>query len=144
MITARTQAKDLMLTLVKSVTDAQSLSVAWEDVDTNTTDQIPDAGTKWCRVSVRHRAGEAVSLSSPSGKRKHHETGFLLVEVFTPCGDGSVANDTIVQAFMTALRTRSSLNQLVWYTGVRGQEQGQVDGWYKTNVVAEFHYHMNE
>lgn len=144
MITSRTQAGDLILALVKTVTDAQGLDVAWEDVDENTADQKPDTMTKWCRVVVRHRAADSTSLPNPAGRKKYHETGFLLVEVLTPAGDGKVVNDTIVQAFLTALRTRSSLNQSVWYTGPRGQEQGQVDGWYKTNVVAEFHYDIIE
>jgi len=144
MITSRTQAKDAMMTLLKTVTDAQSLHTIWEDVDKNTLDQKPDTSVPFSRIAVRHRAGGSTSLPNSAGRKKFQEDGFILIEIYTPSGDGTVTADTLAQAFLTALRTRSSLNQSVWYTDVRAQEIGQDDGWFKTNVVAEFHYNIIE
>ncbi len=144
MITSRTQAKDSMNTLLKTVVDAQSLSAIWEDTDAGTMDQKPAAGAPFCRIAVRHRDSNSTSLPNTAGKKKFQEDGFLLVEVLTPVGGGNVAADTYAQAFLTALRERSSLNQDVWYTGQRAQEIGPDNGWFKTNVVAEFHYNIIE
>jgi len=132
------------MALLKAVTDAQSLAVTWEDVDYGTLDQKPDAHVPWIRVAVRHRDSNATSLSNSEGKKKFQEDGFVLVEVMTPMGDGTVTADILAQAFLTALRTRSSLNQSVWYTSPRAQEIGPDNGWFKTNVVAEFHYNIIE
>jgi len=94
-------------------------------------------------VACRHREAPATSLPH-DGKKKYQENGFLLIEVLTPQGDGTVTADTLVQAFQTALRTRQSLNASVWYTNVRAQEIGPDNGWFKTNVVADFHYNIIE
>ena len=46
--------------------------------------------------------------------------------------------------FETAFKVRSALNQDVWYTDVVSQEAGTSDGYFKTNVVAQFHYDTDE
>jgi len=68
--------------------------------------------------------------------------GFLIIEIMTTLGDGGVVADDLAQKFDVAFRTRSSLNQSVWYTDVISQEIGATLGYFKTNVIAEFHYEL--
>lgn len=141
-LASRTEAKDAIHALVKTVTDAESLTVVYEDTDSGTPDQQPaDLGT-YVRVLIRHRQGESTSLPSPSGVQRYVMTGFVIIEIMTPLADGNVVSDALAQAFDVAFRTRSVLNQSVWYTNVISQEIGASLGHYKTNVIAEFHYEL--
>ena len=144
MSASRAAAKEDILTLINTVVVSEGLHAVWENTDNEYIDQKPSTLIPWVRVLVRHRAGNARSLSSSTGTRKHDQTGFALVEIMTPLGGGITEADSLSSAFTTAFRTRSSYNQEVWYTNVMAQEVGQDDGWYKTNVVAEFHYDIIE
>lgn len=141
MVASRTVAKDTIAALVKSVTDAESVAhVVWEDTDADTVDQQPATLIPWVRVLIRHRSGGATSLPGAGGVKRNTKNGFCMVEIMTVPGDGNVTADALAQAFETAFEVRSNLNQVVWYTDVTSQEIGPSGGWYKTNVVAEFHY----
>ena len=140
MAATRTEAKDAMFAIVKAVVDVESLHAVYEDTDPGNSDQKPDSSVNWVRVQIRHRAGASTSLSSPGGIQRHQVDGFILVEIFTVPGDGNVSADYLAQEFEDAFREVSPHDQTVWFTDVYSQEVGNTDGWFKTNMVAEFHY----
>lgn len=140
MAVTRTEAVGLMMALVKTVVDAETLHTVWENTDNGQDDQKPDDVVNWCRVNIRHRNGNPSSLSNSGGQKIHRQTGFVFIEIMTPTCGGRVEADRLAGLFEAAFRTRSSLNQKVWYTNVSSREAGQDDGWYKTNTVASFHY----
>jgi hypothetical protein len=145
MAISRVDAKDTMLTLVKGVADANGLTwIVYENVDTGTKDQMPDTQQSWIRVIIRHRAGEATSLPNPAGVKKFQADGLVFVELMVPTGIGTDEADALAAKFETGFKQRSSLNQQVWYTDVISQEVGTSDGYFKTNVIAQFHYNTDE
>lgn len=141
-LASRTEAKDAIQALVKTVTDAEALTVVYEDVDSGTPDQQPADLGAYVRVLTRHRQGDSTSLPSPSGVQRYMMRGFVIIEIMTPLADGNVVADDLAQKFDVAFRTRSALNQNVWYTDVISQEIGATLGYFKTNVIAEFHYDL--
>jgi len=145
MAISRVDAKDTILTLIKGVADANSLTwVVYENVDTGTKDQMPTTQQNWMRVTIRHRNGEATSLPNPNGVKKFQADGFVFVELMVPTGIGTNEADVLASKFETAFKKRSSLNQNVWFTDVSSQEAGTSDGYFKTNIIAQFHYDTDE
>lgn len=138
MISSRTEARDAMLTLIKTVVDAQSITTAiWDDVEK----QRPDEDTEeWIRVMVRHRRGSRSSLGRKDGTGKHTQTGFLMIEIFTQYDDGLTRSDVLSQAFASAIRGANSSD--MWYKNVAELEVGRDSVWWKTDVVAEFEYDL--
>jgi len=136
MIASRTDARDIILTTVKAVVEAQSLYAIYDD----TVKQPPTSGsTKWVRVSVRHRNGSRSSLSRKDGSAKHTQSGFVFVEIFTPRDNGLIQSDIFSELFAEAFR---SYNGDIWYRDVSAVEQGQDGNWYRTDVIAEFQYDL--
>ncbi|MBW2636055.1 MAG: hypothetical protein JRC86_00770 [Deltaproteobacteria bacterium] len=147
MAISRVNAKDAMLTLVKGVADANGLThVVYEnvDVDGGNKDQMPKTQQTWMRVLIRHRTGAATSLPGVDGSKKFQADGIVFIELMVPTGTGTNEADALAAKFETAFKTRQTLNQDVWYTDVVSQEAGTSDGYFKTNVVAAFHYDTDE
>ena len=142
MLASRTVAKDAIHALVKTVTDAESLTVVYEDTDSGTPDQQPANLGTYVRVVIRHRQGDSRTLPAPDGRQRYEMRGFVIIEIMTPLANGGVIADDLAQKFDVAFRARSALNQSVWYTAVTSQEIGASLGYFKTNVVAEFHYDL--
>jgi hypothetical protein len=137
MIASRTDARDRMLSPLKTVADAQSLYAIWDD----SAKAVPkDTSVKWVRVSVKHRAGDRTSLGRADGKGKHTLSGFVFVEIFTPRDDGLVSSDVLSAAFADTFRNPADGD--IWYRSVAELEMGESDGWFKTDVVAEFEYDL--
>lgn len=145
MAITRVNAKDAMLTLVKGVADANGLTwVVYENVDVGTKDQMPPTQQNWMRALIRHRAGAATSLPGADGSKKFQADGLLVIELMVPTGTGTNEADALAAKFETVFKTRQTLNQSVWYTDVVSQEAGTSDGYFKTNIVAQFHYDTDE
>ena len=137
MIASRTDARDRMLTPLKTVADAQSLYAIYDDTDKDVPD---DASIKWVRISVRHGNGARTSLGREDGKSKHTQTGFVFVEIFTPGDDGLQDSDIISAAFADNFRNPTDGD--IWFKDVSEVEVGKDGSWFRSDVIAEFQYDL--
>lgn len=137
MIASRTDARDKILTPLKAVVDANSLTAIYDD----TKEDVPkDGSVTWVRISVRHRDGSRSSLANSEGKGKHTQSGFVFVEIFTPREDGLVDSDVISAAFAESFR--GSTTGDIWYPSVAAREIGEDGNWFRVDVIAEFQYDL--
>lgn len=137
MIVSRTDARDRILSPLKTVVDAQSLYAIYDD----TAKQPPEDGdTSWVRIQVRHRTGSRASLGRKDGTGKHTQRGFIFVEIYTPREDGLVKSDIYSAAFAEQLRKFPDGD--IWISEVADNEVGDDGNWYRVDVIAEFEYDL--
>jgi hypothetical protein len=140
MSTTVAQARDEMLGVLKAALAAESsyssVLVIWDD-----TEKSPpkDVKVTWLRALVKHATGSPASLGGSDAKRKYKRTGDLIVQLFTPVGDGRSTADALVTIIMKAYEKGSTPNG-VWFRNVRFKEIGLSDGWTQTNIYADFEY----
>jgi len=110
-------------------------NVKWDDVP----GQKPTGEVTWARVIVRHASGNQSTLSSGTGIRRFRRTGLFMAQIFTPIGDGSVAEYSVSQSVVNAYQ--SAQNDNLWFRNVQMREVGSADGAFaQTNVLADFIY----
>ncbi len=100
--------------------------------------QKPAGDVPWARVNVQHADGNQSSLAGGNGTRRFRNVGTVIVQVFTPIGDGSVAEYDVGQAVLNAYRTARHTN--LWFKGQRLREVPSDGMFAQTNVLAEFTY----
>jgi hypothetical protein len=100
--------------------------------------QKPAGEVPWARVTVMHATGNQKSLSNAIGKRRFRATGTVIAQIFTPIGDGSVAEYGIAQAVLTAYRIAQDPD--VWFRNTRLNERPSEGSFAQTNVLSEFVY----
>ncbi len=136
----RTQARDDILTLVKSISDKfPDLTMIYDD----SREDIPDAEqiplTSWARVIIQHGPGGQTGLTNHDGVRRYTKTGLLTIQLFEPSTDGLQLADSVSDAFETEI-SPASTSIGVWFRNVRSNEVGNDGPWFQTNVIAEFTY----
>jgi hypothetical protein len=128
----REEALDIIMGHVMAALPSGTLAL-WPD----TPQSIP-SGEPWVRPVIRHATGGQTSLSDQSGQRRFTHAGVLIVQLFTPVGDGMSASNTLTQAFLTYFETiRSSP---VWYRNIRAMEIGKDGAAEQVNFMADFQY----
>lgn len=138
MIADRTDARDRILTPLKTVVDAQSGLYAIYD---DSPKAVPtDGAVKWVRISVRHANGTRTSLGRADSKSKHTQSGFVFVEIFTPRENGLQDSDILSAAFADSLRNFSDGD--IWIGDVSEVEMGPDGNWQRVDVISEFSYDL--
>jgi hypothetical protein len=139
-VTTRAEARDAINALVKAGADAYNAAnnpdvvVVYED-----TKVAANAGTTpEFRVFIRHGNGNQSSLGSV-GNRKFDRKGVVIVQVFTPIGDGFTLDDTLSTVARNCFEGVTTSNG-VWFRRTKVQEVGKTGAFYQTNVTAEFEY----
>lgn len=137
------QARDAMMGLVKSTIDAWNIAnpstpvaeTVWDDAEAKS---AHDGKVAWVRASVRHAESNQRSLGSV-GRRRFTRTGVVVLQVYTPFGDGFTLADRLA---MKALRDalEGSTTTGVWFRRVSAREVGKSGLHQQTNVVASFEY----
>ncbi len=128
----REEAKDIMLGHVKAALPIGVVAL-WPD----TPQSIP-SGESWVRPTIRHAGGGQASLAGAMGARKFRHYGVLIVQCFTPVGDGMKSSDSLVQSFLTYFEAINS--SPVWYRNIRAIEIGKDGAAEQVNFMAEFQY----
>jgi hypothetical protein len=105
----------------------------WPD----TPQSIP-AGAQWVRPVIRHATGGQASLGNAMGARRFNHGGVLIVQLFTPVGDGMTDANTLAQAFLTYFEAVRSSQ--VWYRNIRAMEIGKDGAAEQVNFLADFSY----
>lgn len=131
----RDEARDLMSQHVSeaAATLGISVEVLWPD----TPQDIP-AGAVWLRPTIRHAIGGQDSLQGAIGQRRFRHAGVLMVQIFTPVGDGMTESDSVVQKFLDYFETLRS--SPIWYRNIRAMEVGKDGAAEQVNFVADFEY----
>lgn len=128
----RLSAVDEMMGLVASALPVNCIAVY-----PNTPSEIPTA-TDWIRPTVRHSDGGQISLAGENGARRFIRKGVLVIQCFSPVGDGNKGIDTLVDNFVTKLE--AVRNSQVWYRNIRAIEVGKDGSSMQVNVMADFEY----
>lgn len=123
---------------------AEAFTTAWKNA--NPTFPIayedaaaPGAFTPWARFSLRHNRGEQEALANPLGSRLFFRDGILLVQIFTPSGEGLTRSYDLAKVAADAFEGRKTPGG-VWFRSVRIREVGPDGNWYQLNVTADFQY----
>lgn len=95
--------------------------------------------TSFARISVRHFTNETETIGLGDGGKDLHR-GQVVVQVFTPKGDGYRVADPIAQVAKRAFQRRTITGIDGWYTGATHNEVPADGPWSQINVVAGFAY----
>lgn len=99
-----------------------------------------DAGaTAWARISWKPNTRKQTAINGSVGNRLFTQTGIMIVEVYTPSGDGCKLDRTLTRLVERAFEGISTLNGL-WFRNV-GTNPGEADGtmWH-SNVIIPWEY----
>lgn len=135
-MTTLTQSRDTINGLVKTGFDAQpTVDVVYEGVVAPST----DGQTPQVRVYIRHNAGGQDTLGrAGSGTRSFLRVGQVILQVFSPFGDGFTLDDTLVTVARNCFEGVTANG--VWFRRVAIKEIGKAGRHYQTNVHADFEY----
>lgn len=141
-MTTATEARDAISETINTAWLASGVTsgivLQWDNVKADPVGEDADGNAlPWARVTVRTLATSQETLGGV-GSRKHQTEGQLVVQVFTPSGDGHTLADGIVEVLKAALR-----NQRVgdlWFFDVTAREIGTDGPYFNQNVVAGFRY----
>jgi hypothetical protein len=128
------QAVDEMMGIIKTVAQAQSVTVLWPDVPG---DPPTSSSAVWARANVFHADGGQGSLTGGLGTTMYDANGVLWLQLFAPVGDGKVKGYNVGKEFLNALRQHSGS---VWLRRHRIEEGGQDGAFNKFDIKADFEY----
>lgn len=132
-------ARDDILTLFKTAWDAQAAPVPPVAYPNVTFDRPPD-NSPWARVSVKHNTGAQATVGGSPGNRRFRRFGMVVVELFTPTGQGLTASDKYAKVAYDAFEGKSASPGGAFFYNVRVNEVGEDGAWFHTNVIAEFQW----
>jgi len=137
-LTSHAAARDAIGTKLKTAWDAQTPPVPlmlYDDVKGD----VPKDGISWARVQVRHNESNQVTLGEVAGRR-FRRFGIVLVQIFTPFGDGLDAADAFAKVANDAFEGEETSPDEVIFRNVRVNEIGQSGDWFQTDVLADFEW----
>lgn len=105
---------------------------------TDVAGEKPAGELTWARVTVAHATGNQSTLAGGNGTRRFRNVGTVTIQIFTPIGDGSVAEYGTAQAILSAYRRAQDVE--VWFRNVRLREMPSDGAFAQTNVLSEFTY----
>ncbi|MGD9210526.1 MAG: hypothetical protein PVI90_07110 [Desulfobacteraceae bacterium] len=136
----RKQAIDDICGMFKTVWDATAYAarVKWENVGKKSATNF-DGEDPWVRFTLRHTGAEAGSLSGGDGTKIFDRFGVLTISLFTEIGKGLSGETDYAKLIMDIYEGKRS-PQGVIFRNVRIIEIGESDGFFQTNINAEFEY----
>lgn len=137
-----TSAHDAISLLAYSVLNAQSVLVVFEDVPLTPTQQAIIEGTStpvkpWARLNVKDNLRSQETLGGV-GQRRFDNAGIVIVELYTPSGDGKKLADSLGTLVRNAYEN-INIGSL-WFRNARTVPVGPDGAWYHSNVIAEFEW----
>ncbi len=132
-----TEAVDYMngVLLAAWVADSRSATyLYWTDVPK----KKPTGEVVWARATVQHVNGRRASLANTTRLRRFRNEGIYTVQIFTPIGDGSVADYSVAQMVKRALEVAQNGN--LWFSKIKLIEVPVTEAFAQINVLANFSY----
>lgn len=141
-MTTATEARDAINGVINTAWLASGVTSAivlqWDNVKADPVGEDADGNSlPFARSTIRTFDTTQETLGGV-GNRKHQTEGTVVVQIFTPSGDGHVLADTIVEVLKTALRNVRVGN--LWFFDVTAREVRQDGPHFNQNVVAGFRY----
>lgn len=140
-----TQARDEVLAVFKAAWDAdvasQGVYVQYEGGPAS--DPPDDTSSPWARVAVRHnpvQPGKVTLGRAPDGRSRYRRSGLVLIQLFTPSGEGLSMADSLATIARRAFEGVSTSPGNVIFRTVSVNEVGENRGWFQTNVTTQFEY----
>ena len=131
-----TQARDEILTQFRTTWLADPISaelpVLWPDSDSK-----PPSSGAWARASVTHGPGGQRTLSGGTGQIRYTHKGFVIIQLFTPRGDGLKLSDQLAIIGKRAFEGVATSPGHVSFYRVVAREIGPDGQWFNTNVLAD-------
>lgn len=112
----------------------------YQDVPLDTAAQACiDTGTEaWARITYKPNLRTQTSIAGPT-KAKYTAEGLVIIEIYTPTGDGGQQDRTLCALVETAYEGVSTANG-VWYRNTRSESIGPDGPWWHSNVIAQWSY----
>lgn len=128
------EATDAILGIFKTAWDTTGEVAIYE----NRKKDKPPTDDPYCRVFIRHTAGNQGTLSSATGSVLYNREGQVIMQVFVPIGKGLQKAYELCRVLSDAYEGSSSGG--VWFRNVQLREVGNEGNWFQTTVTAEFQY----
>lgn len=97
----------------------------------------PSRGTSWCRVSIRHEAGEQTSQGAPT-TRRFTRRGQVNIQVFTPSNGGTATGMQLAQQALDIFEG-TTFSSIYFFDG-QVEEIGLDGEWMQHLVSCSFDY----
>lgn len=135
---ALTARDDVMALLAPAIAAlGADVVVRWQGVGSN---EPPDGGLRWLRVTMNHTDGRQATLAGATGKRRWGRNGLIMVQCFAPLAKGSIKEAIkMATAVQNALQGKATPN-CVWFRNCTINEVGPDKFWFNVNMTATFDY----
>ena len=137
-IASQTAARDAIYGCLKAAVAASSYSsvpIYYDDVVKST----PPATAAYIQAKC-DLLREVQSSLGEAGNRRFRIYGIIMVQVFTPFGDGLTLADVLSGVVKGAFRGVNTGSDAITFRNTRVVDVGPSGAWRQTNVVAEFDY----
>jgi Bacteriophage related domain of unknown function len=138
-VASLTQATDEILGLFRTAWEAgapsQGLPVLYPDV----AQDVPNTGA-WARVTLLQTGGGQATLSGATGLRMFRYTGTVVVQVFTPTGEGQVLSQQLAHIVKNAYEGEATTPGDIWFRDARYGPSGQDGAWFRQDVLVDYEY----
>lgn len=131
----RTQARDEIFEVVKTVADAGGYPVIWQDE----LEDVP-VDTIYFLAHAQHVSADQASLAGDGAQRRREVLGMVHVTIRVPVKQGGLTVADNLSTIMENAFFGISTPNGVWFRNVIGREVPAKDGNAQTQVSAEFVY----
>lgn len=129
-------AVDDILTVFKTAWDTTGYVALYENIGGT----LPSGNSDpWARLTVRHNAGNLVSLTGGLSTQRYVREGTLFVQIFVPSGESLSEAYSLAELVSTAYEGETTPNG-VWFKNVRVNEVGPDGHWFQVNLLIDFTY----
>lgn len=102
--------------------------------------ELPPDDESWGRVFVQNAASTQVTFGEV-GNRRFRRFGTIIVQIFTPFGDGLTTSYAIVKVVVDSMEGKTAGGaDNVRFRDVSFSEVGRDGPWFQANVTAAFEY----
>ena len=142
-MTTHIQAYNEMAQLFKDAWDTTGFAAVYNDVPPDAAaiaaiDVTSGTVVPWARFATKPNFRTQRSLGGPGGRR-FDSTGIVIVEIYTPTGDGLTLARSLHTLVEQAFEGVSTLNG-VWFRNVRTEPAAVSGPWSHSNIIAEYQY----
>jgi len=139
-------ARTDMYSMLKTAWDAGASTSGKTLLYDNVTADVPQAESGstgdpdlWGSVRVEKNLSRVRSLRGDGGLRRFRRVGFLVLEVYTPAGNGLLSADAVVKVVLDGLEGQTTANG-VYFRNAQVREEGVSGPWFLTVITVDFEY----
>lgn len=107
--------------------------IAWSGIAA----KPPCDNTPWAKVVLKHTDGRQATLAGEHGTRRFSRSGFVVISIFVPVGNGQTKAYQLAQLVSNAYED-ARLD--VWFRNTRIKEQGVSGAFEQVDVLSDFSF----